>query len=221
MINLRPSFALTGLPCPARQEFKRSEKMLSSIATASNGNSASIALRILAHARLYAAHLGIFPSEATRQTFRVFSTDSLISLTRFSPGSLRQGETLLWANKERTPSQISNEARPSALDEIRKRRAKWGHTICPIHFPQPSTQLHPKKIGRFRSKPDTQLRVSPFFRRDADAAPTDKDFSVRRNQLHPPRVKDQRPYGFHRKHGRRISYFTACGQDGDEHEQAK
>ena len=43
--------------------------------------------------------------------------------------------------KKRTSSQISEEARPSAFEEIWKRRVKWGHTISPIHFTQPSTQL--------------------------------------------------------------------------------
>ena len=48
--------------------------------------------------------------------------------------------------KERTSSQISREARPSALTEIWKRRVKWGHTISPIHFTQPSTQLLTVKL---------------------------------------------------------------------------
>ena len=52
-------------------------------------------------------------------------------------------------NKERTPSQISNEARPSALGEIWERCAKWGHTISPIHFTQPSTQLLQRKLVVF------------------------------------------------------------------------
>ena len=53
----------------------------------------------------------------------------------------RHGQLPLRAKKERTSSQISNEARPSAFGEIWKRRVKWGHTISPIHFTQPSTQL--------------------------------------------------------------------------------
>ena len=52
-------------------------------------------------------------------------------------------------NKERTPSQISNEARPSAQQVIWKRRAKWGHTISPIHFTQPSTQLLQRNLVVF------------------------------------------------------------------------
>ena len=53
------------------------------------------------------------------------------------------------ANKERTSSQISNEARPSAFGEIWKRRVKWGHTISPIHFTQPSTQLLQRNLVVF------------------------------------------------------------------------
>ena len=85
-------------------------------------------------------------------------------------------------------------------------------------YDQPDTlcaTVHPAsclKFGRFLPKPDTQLRVSPFFRRDADAAPTDKDFSVRGN--HPPRVKEQRLHGFRRKNEEMISYFTDHGQGG-------
>ena len=58
-------------------------------------------------------------------------------------------EAPLQANKERTPSQISEEARPSAFGEIWKRRAKWGHTISPIHFTQPSTQPHQRILVVF------------------------------------------------------------------------
>ena len=51
--------------------------------------------------------------------------------------------------KKRTSSQISEEARPSAFGEIWKRRVKWGHTISPIHFTQPSTQLLTVKLVVF------------------------------------------------------------------------
>ena len=92
-------------------------------------------------------------------------------------------------NKERTPSQISREARPSALLEIWKRRVKWGHTVSPIHFTQPSTQLLTVKVGRIPSKPDTQLRISPCFGSQTQPAcpfPNPRIFPMRGNQLHPP-----------------------------------
>ena len=92
--------------------------------------------------------------------------------------------------KERTSSQISEEARPSAFGEIWKRRVKWGHTISPIHFTQPSTQLLLEILVVFPLKPDTQLRVSPRFSSQTQPAcpfPNSRIFPVRGNQLHPPR----------------------------------
>jgi len=84
----------------------------------------------------------------------------------------------LRANKERTSSQIPREVRPSTFEEIWKRCAKWGHSECPIHFTQPSTQL-PLKFGRFSLGARYTVTRITFLSTRRDAASTDKDFSVR------------------------------------------
>ena len=66
-------------------------------------------------------------------------------------------------------------------------------TRLPTNLPAPPLTAQPLrasclKIGRFRSKPDTQLRVSPCFgsrTRSARPFPNPRIFPVRGNQLHP------------------------------------
>ena len=50
---------------------------------------------------------------------------------------------------ERTSSQISNEARPSAFGEIWKRRVKWGHSMCPNTLHATIYPASPRNFGRF------------------------------------------------------------------------
>ena len=66
------------------------------------------------------------------------------------------------------------------LEEARK---VAGIVSARIHFTQPSTQLLLEILVVFRSKPDTQLRVSPCFHKDFWAG----------ESASPPRVKDRSP----------------------------
>ena len=90
--------------------------------------------------------------------------------------------------KERTSSQISREARPSALTEIWKRRAKWGHTISPIHFTQPSTQLLSEFWSFSREARYTVTRITLFQFADTTSmsVPQFKDFSGARESASSP-----------------------------------
>ena len=93
-----------------------------------------------------------------------------------------------WGKKERTSSQISREARPSALTEIWKRRAKWGHTISPIHFTQPSTQLLSEFWSFSREARYTVTRITLFQFADTTSmsVPQFKDFSGARESASSP-----------------------------------
>ena len=92
-------------------------------------------------------------------------------------------------NKERTSSQISREARSSALTEIWKRRVKWGHTISPIHFTQPSIQLLQRNWSFSFEARYTVTRITLFRFADTTSAsvPQSKDFPGARESASPPR----------------------------------
>ena len=121
----------------------------------------------------------------------------------------------LRAKKERTSSQISEEARPSALDEIWKRRVKWGHTISPIHFTQPSTQPHPRNlVVFFRSQIHSYAYHLVSVRRHNQhvRSPIQGFFGARESASSPALNKDQRSHGFRPKNTRIISLSTTPRQ---------
>ena len=121
----------------------------------------------------------------------------------------------LRTKKERTSSQISREARPSAQQEIWKRRAKWGHTISPIHFTQPSTQLLQRNLVVFvRSQIHSYAyHLVSVRRHNQHVRSPIQGFSRCEGISFIPRAnKDQRSHGFRPKNTQIISLPTAPRQ---------
>ena len=117
--------------------------------------------------------------------------------------------------KKRTSSQISEEARPSAFGEIWKRRVKWGHTISPIHFTQPSTQLLTVKLVVFsRSQIHSYAYHLVSVRRHNQhvRSPIQGFFRCEGISFIPRANKDQRSHGFRPKNTCIISFPPAPRQ---------
>ena len=81
--------------------------------------------------------------------------------------------------KERTSSQISEEARPSAFEEIWKRRVKWGHSLYPNTLHATIYPASPRNFGRFSFEARytvTRITLSWFTDTTSISASLSKDF---------------------------------------------